>query len=76
MPILLGLEGAALAAAAYRWGVPLPKTKEKAKEWYGYAKSYLVSENEAKVAVRPAAAVAEEEDAGVLYEIRQVFLPE
>ena len=55
MPILLGLESAALAAAAYKWGVPLPKTRERAKEWYGYAKNYFLSENEAKIAVRPAA---------------------
>ena len=80
MPILLGLESAALAAAAYKWGVPLPKTRERAKEWYGYAKNYFLSENEAKIAVRPAAVqeenAEEEEDPGVLYELRQVFLPE
>ena len=47
MPILLGLESAALAAAAYKW---TPRAREKAKDWYGYAKQYLVSENEAKIA--------------------------
>jgi hypothetical protein len=75
MPILLGLESAALAAAAYKW---TPRAREKAKDWYGYAKQYLVSENEAKIAVQPAAEPEGEgeEDVGVLYEMRQVFLPE